>query len=142
MSLKIEKFYPFLLASVGAAACWSLAFVLPADEKEFLAAALSLGAVLTGFIATAQSILMALPSDTVMGRIRTSGYLNELISYIAQALLGGLFFCSISLLGFFLISSNLVVKQFYADVWMWSALFCFFTFYRVTSIMMRIMRHG
>jgi hypothetical protein len=142
MGLRSEKVYPLVIASVGAAVAWWYSFALPpGGEKEFLAAALSLGAVLTGFIATAQAILMALPSDSVMGRIRSSGYLNELVSYISQALVGGLLFCFISLLGFYVLDAEADFKRLFAGTWMWSSLFCGVTFYRVTTIMMRIMRH-
>lgn len=142
MRLRIERHYPVLLASLGVAAAWYFSFALPfGAEKELLAAALGLGAVLTGFIATAQAILMALPSDSVMGRIRSSGYLAELVGYIAQALSGGLFFCVACIVGFFVLAADPVVKKIFAVTWVWSALFCAFTFYRVTTIMLKIMRH-
>lgn len=139
MNLKIERYYPNLAASIAAAAWWYFSLKLPADEKEFLAAALSLGAVLTGFIATAQAILMALPNDSVMARLRTSGYVPDLVRYIGSALFGGVLFCTVCLLGFFLLSSDEMVKKIYSTLWIFLGVFTLLAFYRITTIMMKIM---
>ncbi|XYJ09454.1 hypothetical protein ACSUZJ_18990 [Telluria sp. B2] len=144
MGLRFEKWHP-LVIGLTAGIAWAylfqrFGFHLPADEKEFFAAALSMGAVLTGFIATAQAILMALPSDSVMGRLRSTGYIDDLISYISSALLSGFIFCLLNLIGFALISSASVVKQIYSSLWIWFAIYAGLTFLRVSRVMLKIMR--
>ena len=139
MSLNVERFYPFVVAVIGGAVAWKLSVPFPTSHNEFLAAALSLGAVLTGFVATAQAILMALPSESVMGRLRTSGYIDDLVNYIAEALYTGIAFCTINLVWFYL---NPEHEKFvyYSPVWIAFALYSASTFIRVTRLMMRIMR--
>lgn len=144
MGLKIEKYHPIALA-VATAVAWALlserfALTMPKDEKEFLAAALGLGAVLTGFIATAQAILMALPSDSVMGRLRTSGYLEDLVEYIGRALHGGFAFCVLNLIGFSILYLDKDVKSIYWILWIGLAVYAALAFLRISKIMLRIMR--
>jgi len=141
MGLRLERYWPLIAAAAVGAAWHYFKVPLPADEKEFLAAAISLGAVLTGFVATAQAILMALPSDSVMARIRTSGYLDDLIRYIAHALNGTLLFSLFSLAGFFMLRQGARLPQWYSTTWIVVAVFAGAAFYRVTKILLKIMRH-
>jgi hypothetical protein len=144
MGLRTEKFYPVTTAFAAGVGWYFLsqkfALRLPPDEKEFFAAALSMGAVLTGFIATAQAILMALPTDSVMGRLRSSGYIHELVSYLASALLAGFAFCILNLVGFSLISSTVAVKLIFSTLWIMFAVYAGLSFLRVSGIMFRIMK--
>lgn len=140
MSLKIERYYPAVVAVLCAFGWYRLDLALPKDGKEFLAAALSVGAVFTGFIATAQAILMALPSDSVMARLRTSGYLGDLVRYISAALAGGIVFCLICLFGFYTMDLEERFKLYYSTAWVASGIFCVLGFHRVTRILMDIMR--
>lgn len=141
MNLKIERYYPHFVALASGAGWFWLRWTLPTDEKEFLAAALSLGAVLTGFIATAQAILMALPSDSVMGRLRAGGYIPDLVGYISAALTAGIIFCVLCLVGFYLISVTAEQKRFFSTAWVTIGIFGLLAFHRVTYILMRIMRN-
>lgn len=140
MGLRLEKIWPFLAAALSGAAAHWIGICLPADEKEFLAAALSLGAVLTGFVATAQAILMALPQDSVMTRIRNADYLDVLTSYIAHALNGTMLFSVITLFGFFLRSESVRLPAYYSTIWVAAGVFAGCAFYRVTKLMLTIMR--
>lgn len=144
MGLATEKYYPSATAFITGVAWYFLTprfdIGLPPDQKEFFAAALSMGAVLTGFIATAQAILMALPSDSVMGRLRTSGYINELVSYLSSALFGGFLFCMVNLVGFGLLTSSPLVKLIFSSLWIFFAAYSGLAFIRVSNIMFRIMK--
>ncbi|TFW01524.1 hypothetical protein E4K72_14195 [Oxalobacteraceae bacterium OM1] len=140
MHLFVEKCYPHVAALLAGAAWWHFSPDLPADEKEFLAAALSLGAVLTGFIATAQAILMALPTDSVMGRLRTTGYVNDLILYLSDALQGGMAFSVLNVVGFFLIKPGQHLPTLFAVLWIFFGVFSICAFVRVSKIMLKIMR--
>jgi hypothetical protein len=144
MGLTIERYHPVVLAVVSSIA-WAVlserfSFTMPPDEKEFLAAALGLGAVLTGFIATAQAILMALPTDSVMGRLRSTGYIDDLVEYIGRALHGGFVFCVFNLIGFSAMHLEADAKRVYWAAWVLFAVYSACTFLRVSKIMLRIMR--
>jgi hypothetical protein len=141
MNRTIERAYPIAIAILVAIGWWKLAPQFPQDEKEFLAAAISLGAILTGFIATAKAILAALPTDSVMGRLRSSGYVDDLITYLAEALYGCLAFSVYSIAGFFfLVPSKVALTNWYAIVWMGLGSYALMAFYRVARILMKIIK--
>jgi O-antigen/teichoic acid export membrane protein len=138
--LLLEKSYPLLLATVSAAAAYYFDITFPKDEwKEFLSAALSLGAILTGFIATAKAILASMPSDSVMGQLRSTGYIYELVSYLKQALHGCLFFSIFCLLGFFLVDKN-ILPLLYRTIWVFAAVFSGLAFYRVSNLLFLVIQ--
>lgn len=136
MNLHLERHLP-TYGAVGTALAWHLfAPGLPKDDKEFLAAAISLGAVLTGFIATAKAILAALPSDDTVRRLQAGQYWESLVKYLASALQGCLAFSVLSLLGFFLIPKpNGNIPAWYGTLWSSSGVFALLAFHRVTSIL-------
>lgn len=135
--LWLERWYPYAAALLAGVLWWRFALVLPVDLKEFLAAAISLGAILTGFIATSQAILASLPTDTVVGRLRASGYIEDLICYLAAALYGCLIFSAFSIVGFFLIGA---LPRWYGAIWAALALFSTLAFHRVSRIFFKILR--
>jgi hypothetical protein len=139
MSLSLERFYPLAVALLIGFVSFKACVPFPGDEKEFIAAALSLGAVLTGFIATAQAILMALPSDSVMGRLRSTGYIDDLIRYIAEALYAGVIYCIVNVAGFYLLKEK-PHFEIYSAVWIGTFIYSILSFIRVARLMMRIMR--
>jgi hypothetical protein len=143
MSRTIERAYPLVIAACVGLALLRLNFSLPLPSlKEFLAAAISLGAILTGFIATAMAILTALPSDSVMGRLRNSGYIDDLMTYLAESLYGCLLFCVYCLAGFFLLEKTTgCVVTYYPHGWIFLATYSLLAFHRVVHILMKIVRH-
>jgi len=141
MTRRLEILYPILLACLTAGLWWKFKPVFPPDEKEFLAAGLSIGAILTGFITTAKAILVALPSDSIMGRLRASGYIDDLILYLAHALYSCFFFSIYCLAGFFLLEANKqVLTKYYGVIWIFLAVFSAAAFYRVSNFLFRIIR--
>ncbi len=134
--------YP-ALAAVCAAALWCYGHAkFPPDEKEFLGAAISIGSILTGFIATAKAILAALPSDSVMDRLRKSGYINDLVRYLSGALYGCLAFSVFSMMGFFFMEPDKhVLNGPYAGAWVALAVYALASFYRVSSLLMKIIQY-
>jgi len=137
MSLRTERWYPYLVAGAAGAIWWHFELALPQARNEFLSAAISVGAILTGFIATVLAILAALPTDTVVGRLRASGYLDDLISYLAGALYSCLILSAYSISGFFLAGEFMVL---YGSVWVALAAFSGLCFHRVSRIFFKILR--
>ncbi|MDP9651128.1 hypothetical protein [Paraburkholderia caledonica] len=137
MTLFWERWYPFLIAIAVTTGWWWQGWALPVAIKEFLAAAISFGAILTGFIATAQAILAALPTDTVVGRLRASGYIDDLIHYLASALYGCLLFSAYSMAGFF---ANEHLPRWFAPLWVGLAVFSAVCFHRVSRIFFKILK--
>lgn len=137
MSLRTERWYPFVIAFAAGIVWWNLKLPLPNSIKEFLSSAISLGAILTGFIATAQAILAALPTDTVMGRLRASGFIDDLICYVAAALYGCLIFSGYSIAGFFWDGR---LPLWYGAFWIALAAFSVTCFHRVSRMFFKILR--
>ena len=141
MNLKLESTYP-LIGGVLSGMLWAwLGPRFPVDEKEFLAAALSLGAILTGFITTAKAILAALPSDSVMKWLHSSGYVKYLVLYLEQALYGCLAFSVFCLLGFFFLETGkIVLPKWYAATWIALGVFGGLSFFRVSRLLFSIIK--
>jgi hypothetical protein len=132
-----ERWYPHAFSVISGMGVCLIPIKLPADEKEFLTAAISIGAILMGFIATAMAILAALPSDSVMGRLRSSGYIDDLVTYLGESLYGCLFFCVYSLIGFFWIGKML---WWYPVIWYALGIFSTLTIHRVFGILLKVLK--
>lgn len=142
MKLSLERNYPFLGALLALAIWWLASPAFPTAEKEFLGAAIGIGAILTGFIATAKAILAALPNDSVMGRLRATGYVKDLVKYLEAALYACLGFSIYGLFGFFLQSDGHAnLNNWFARVWVFLAVYALLAFHRVTQILLKIIGH-
>jgi len=135
MQLFLEKTFPYFVALAGALLWWQLDVAFPTGEG-ILGSSLTIGAILTGFLATAKAILMALDSP-VMQRIRQTAYLSDLVSYLSQAIWLSFSFCWVSLLGYFINTASL----WYGLMWITVALATASAFIRVTNIMLKILQY-
>lgn len=72
----------------------------PAPAAGYPAAILSLGGVLTGFMATLKAILYGMNPRTHT-RLVESGYIDDLATYLSEALWGSLAMCVFSLVSFY-----------------------------------------
>jgi hypothetical protein len=136
MYLIFEKWMPFILAFIASILWWQLDVNLPA-EKGVLGSSLTIGAIFAGFLATAKAILMSLDSP-VMKRIKETTYMNELVSYLAQAIWLSFSFCIVSLVGYFLKTQNF----WFGLVWIAVAVAMAVAFIRFTNIMLKILKHS
>lgn len=101
-----ERFGPFLLAVVVGVMVDLLLTRKIIDSpdsppEQYLAAVLSLGGVLAGFMATLNALLFGM-SDQTKQRLRDSGYEVDLRWYLAEAIYGSFVVCIFSLIAFFL----------------------------------------
>lgn len=138
MTLTFERGYPWIAGGAAALAAWLLDWRLPGDPALFslLSAAISVSAILVGFLATMKSILMAMPS--VLVRVREAEYLDDLTSYLAAAIAGNMLFCCLSLSAFF--PWAIANGQILAVTWFGLAIFSGLAFWRVTHIMTALLR--
>jgi len=138
MSLSFERFYPWLLAFAGLIIGWLSPIDISQENRtDLYSAAISLGSIFAGFLTTTKAILMALPSDGLIEKLRSSGYMPDLSAYIGQAVFGCLLFCFLNLMGFF----SLGEAQVYFDAaWYALAFFSAAAFWRTTHIMLAILR--
>lgn len=142
MNLFAEKWYPIAAAATVAAVWWHFSPSFPRDEKEFLSAAISIGSIFTGFIATAKAILAALPGDSVMRKLRSSGYIKNAVSYLTEGLYACLLLSVYSVAGFFLLKiESPSLEAWYTSIWIFFAVYAFLSFHRIASILSRILQY-
>ncbi|WP_434148143.1 hypothetical protein ACR2R6_12915 [Methylocaldum gracile subsp. desertum] len=139
MSLTFERFYPWIFAAAGLIIGWLMPVDIPSENRtDLYSAAISLGSIFAGFLTTTKAILMALPSDGLIGRLKISGYMSDLTSYLGQAVCGCLLFCGLNLIGFFSIGG---FQSYFDAAWVGLATFSASAFWRTTSIMLAILRN-
>ena len=135
MALFLERVYPYVVAFAAGLLWFRFGASLP-PGPDILGSSLTVGAILTGFLATAKAILMALDSP-VMNRIRDTEYIKDLVSYLSQAVWLSFLFCGISLIGYFVDTATF----YFGLVWIFVAVAMAAAFIRVVNIMLKILRH-
>lgn len=138
MSLTWERWYPWIFGVATSLLAWLLEWRLPAESNlpSLLSAAISVAAILVGFMATMKSILMAVPGLT--SGMRDADLLHDLASYLTQATSANLAFCVFSLSGFFAwATGNLEI---FSVLWLGGGIASILTFWRVTRIMTALLR--
>lgn len=140
MSLTFERWYPWLFGAAVAALAWLLEWRLPGEDAlpSLLSAAISVSAILVGFMATMKSILMAVP--TMIAGIKAADFLEDVASYLMVATSGGLVYCVINIAGFFSVATTW--PQCFTVVWFGSGVFALLAFWRVMRIMTALLRRA
>lgn len=134
MNLDLERVYPYLTGALAALAWWMFTPEFHADKAEVLSASLTVGSILTGFLATSKAILLSLNDTPIMQELRSSKYINDLVSYLAQAILFSFAYAVVSLVGFFLNGC----EAFWV-AWTAIGVIAALTFIRVVMIQLRIL---
>lgn len=107
-----EHWGPRLLGILAGVAAYYLhknnMIAMPVKAPDsYLSAVISLGGVLTGFMATLKALLYGM-SDITYKRLKASGYLADLLSFLREALWGSVSMCVIALLAFYVSGSILL----------------------------------
>lgn len=134
MNLTFERWYPYLAGALAALAWWLVEPGFHAGSSDILSASLTVGSILTGFLATSKAILLSLSDTAIMKDLKRSKYLRDLVSYLAQAIFFSFGYAVISLVGFFL-NGN----QIYWLLWVAVGVTAALTFVRVVSIQLKIL---
>lgn len=138
-SLSFERWAPVLISAAVFAAALKAGFALPPEgKKEILSAAISVGAIFAGFLGTAKAILMALPSTGLPARLRSSGYMDDLARYMAEALAGSLLLCVVSIAGLFPL--EVAAPCLFGGIWASVSAYSVVSFWRVSRIMLSILK--
>ncbi len=135
MHLYVENSYPYVLAASASYSWYHFKMQFPTDN-DVLSASLTIGAILTGFLATAKTLLMTLDTP-VINRIRSTSYSHDLASYLGEAIWLCFAFCILAMVGYFCSTGSI----WYGLVWMYIAISAALAFIRVTTIMLKIIKH-
>lgn len=136
MKLYFEKVYPYLFGMI-AVAFWCRTEALFPTGDSLLSATLTVSGIFVGFLATSKSILISM-SSPIIDELKRSGYIEELVSYIGQAIWVNLLFCSISVVGYFVDTRS----EWYSLIWIGVSVCALATFIRVTHIMLKVFKYG
>lgn len=137
MNLILEKTSPFLLAGAAAFIWWSFDCKFPPNSDSLLSATLTVAGIFVGFLATSKAILLSI-SSPIIEQLRSSNYMNDLVSYIGQAIWFNLLLCTFCVMGFFLNNKN----DLYGIAWIGIAVLALTAFVRVTDIMLKIFKNA
>lgn len=139
MSLTFERWYPVIYAMASMLLAYMLSASLPKSDSYLaglLSASISASAISIGFIATAKSILIALPSD-FRNQLKNSNYMGDLARYLNEAMTANIIFCTLNIAGFFTtFQENLL---YVSPIWIGIGVFCIATFWRVGRVMVAIL---
>ena len=102
--LRREQYGPWVLAVLCAVAVVLLhrdgwLFMSVKSQDSYFAAVLSLGGVFTGFMATLKALMCNI-SDKTRDRLIDSGYQQDLLRYLSEALWGSMSMCIVALVAF------------------------------------------
>ncbi len=101
--LDFEAMYPLLFGMI-AGCLWTVGAlwgrVMFPDSDTILSSTLTVSGIFVGFLATNKSILIGMNSP-IIARLRSSGYINEIVSYLGEAIWFNLAFCAFNVVGFF-----------------------------------------
>ena len=134
-SIYLERAAPYILG-FASAFIWLKADLSLPDNNAILSASLTLGAILTGFMATSKAILMTLDSP-IMQRLRETDYIGSITSYLGAAIWITFTFCLVTLAGLFVDNKSVIFGVFWIFLGTTSA----GAFIRVTNIMLKIIQH-
>lgn len=70
--------------------------------------------------------------------LKLSGYINELVSYVGQAIWLNLLFCTVNVVGYFVDHTSVG----YSTCWVVVSVASLMAFVRVTHIMLKIFKYG
>lgn len=136
MKLLFEKLYPYIIAMIATFLWYKLDIKLPSGDS-ILSSTLTVSGIFVGFLATSKAILLSMESDIIRD-LKDSGYINELVSYIAQAIWLNLAFCVLTVVGYFIDQAS----QCYSLVWIALVTMSLVSFIRVTDIMLKIFKNS
>ena len=135
MKLWFERLYPYIFMALAAYFWNQLDLTFPKSES-ILSSTLSVSGIFVGFLATSKAILMTMTS-AIIERLKESGYMRILASYIAGAIWLNLFFCGFNVIGFFQTQNS----DWYSTIWIALVVGALFSFIRVTHTMLQIFKY-
>lgn len=135
--LTVERYTPYGVGLLAVALWFYFDVSIPFEKADsLLSSSLTLGAIMAGFLATAQAIVMTLDSP-VMQRVRETDHIEDLVSYLTHAIFFAILFSVVCLAGYFFCPSGIV----YGLVWISTAAISLSAFARISFIIMKIIKY-
>ena len=142
MTLLFERVWPY-----GAALLWTLAWwkyleaTFPSDPAGLLTASGTAAAVLVGFLATANAIVLGLSNTELFIRLKNAGYLGLIHSYFFEATIASTVFLIVAMVGFFLTNEQ-ASHGVFPIVWMLAGSSALSLFARIAHALFNFLRRA
>lgn len=129
-----ELTYPYIFAAIAFLIWMQLNGAFPAGT-DIITAVLTLAGIFVGFLATSKAILIS-TENQVMKDLRESNYMDDLVTYIRDAIWSSLALCALSVISFFIDTS----ERWFGLLWIPLAVFSFSAFFRVADVMIKLFK--
>lgn len=146
LSLLWEKIFPTLFA-IGVCVLWNnVGRPFPMSPDGVFGAASTVASIFAGFLGVSQSIILTIKDTPLFKAIKARGYDKEMFSYLRAGIVGSSVFTALSLGGFFIndhtaIMGHIILNDFHLT-WIGFATYAFLTFFRMTSLLFKMLRHS
>lgn len=128
-----ERYVPYLVALPVTVVAWNQPPVIPKDyHADVIGSSLTMAAIFLGFMATSLSILISIKETRVACALRENGAMQQLVSYLRQAILWTLLWLIASFLLYFLQPSLLLTA------WIGLASLAVMCFLRVVHLLSKL----
>lgn len=137
-----ERWYPTAVAAVVCVVWWWGGKPWPPADavRDLLATSMSLASITVGFLATAMSIIAASPDNSLLRQLRQSNYMDDLMRYLHEPFVVGIFFAALSLVGFFCSTFTGLAADVIATLWILCAASLLVSMQRIGSIFVKFLR--
>lgn len=137
--ITIERWWPYAIAAVMTAVWYFGGAAFPMQPAALLGAAGTAAAVLVGFLATMNAIILSITGSAVFRQLRKAGYSVDLFRYIGEATTVAMTLLVVSLVGFFLVPVTGEMPLIYRVAWVLAAMSALLLFVRVFRIITRLL---
>lgn len=139
----LELSWPFIFGILCAAIAWffRLDFSMARYDSQ-LAATISISSILTGFLGTAQAIMLTVTSGRMKWLQENKDIWSQVLSFFRVALLANLALCVCSLI---LASTELshwplAIRPFLFPIWVGSVVIALLSFYKALTLLFLLLR--
>ena len=127
----MEYWYPIVLGILVATGAFVVGLKLPNPSSFLLGSTVTFGAIVSGFVGTALSILIGLDTP-FMRQVNRTPYKFHIRSYTAHALSSGVLLSMAGLMGLLFALS----ATWFAAIWSGLLAFCFASVFRLATVML------
>lgn len=137
MNERTERWYPFvaglLTGIIFLIACRNCE--LPKSVKDLLTAALTIGSITIGFVATAKSILFSIEQKRIIRILKDVSKFKVLVRYLMAAIHWSFAWAALSGLGLLIdFESPALWHTWIFSIWVWFTVTACLTYYRVIKM--------
>lgn len=140
--LQRERYYPLVVA-IPAVILWRLCekpIPKDGDALNFYSSLISMASIAVGFIATAMSVVMSAPENSLLRQLKASNYMLDIIRYLKEPFFAGIMLCILCIIGFLLKGSPEYIQDTYNHAIIYVASWLFLGLHRMGRSFVMLMK--